>query len=81
MIHSMSHFSIAGALAADQHRRFLAEAQQTRRLAQLDRVRGRGTTESGFITELRNEVATWTGHYQTWRTTWWPDRLSMPSKS
>ena len=78
MIHDLY---ITGLLAAHRHHRFLADAQQQRRLAQLDRVRGRRPTTSEMVTALRTEVATWSGRYQAWCATTWRERLSMSSRA
>ncbi len=59
MIHDMTHPYINGEMAAERRRRFHAEAQQGRQLAQFDRVRGRRTARSGGLLALRNVAVTW----------------------
>ena len=79
--HDMSHPYIKAAMAAERRRRLLAEAEQRRRIAQLDRGHGRRFTRLEVVIALRNDAITWTGRCQAWRATWWHDRLSMSSTS
>ena len=60
------HPSIAYALAAERHGQFLTEAQQARRLIQLDQVRDRDTAAVRVVRAIRVTVMTAAARMESW---------------
>ena len=81
VIYHTSQPDMTAAMVAERHCQFLAEAQQARQLAHLDRGGTRGIATSRFVMAMRNAVARWTNRDRSWRGLWWAERLSMSSKS
>jgi hypothetical protein len=57
---------IAAALAAERHGWFQAEAQQARRLIELDRGRGRESTAAQFVKAVRVKAMAGAAQVESW---------------
>ena len=58
--------SIAAALAAERHSRFMVEAAHARRLAQVHRVRERDTAAARFMRAVRVKAMTGAARVESW---------------
>jgi hypothetical protein len=65
-----SYPSIAGALAAERHSRFIVEADHRRRLAQVHRGRGRDTAPARCIRTVQVKARSVTARVAAWGARW-----------